>query len=59
MIKRSPILEGESGEPYAEVTSAVRDLADLYGLRVVADGSPNSLPPTFNATKLETVIAVC
>jgi hypothetical protein len=40
------------------VTSAVRDLADLYGLRVVVDGSPNSLPPTLLATKRETVIAV-
>ena len=50
--------ERESGEPYAQVTAAVRDLADLYGLRVVVDGSPNSLPPELLATKRETVIAV-
>ena len=50
--------ERESGEPYAQVTAAVRDLADSYGLRVVVDGSPNSLPPTLIATKRETVIAV-
>ena len=56
MVIRVP--ERESGEPYAQVTSAVRDLADLYGLRVVVDGSPNSLPPTLIATKRETVIAV-
>ena len=48
MVIRVP--ERESGEPYAQVTSAVRDLADLYGLRVVVDGSPNSLPPTLLAT---------
>ena len=50
--------ERESGEPYAQVTSAVRDLTDLYGLRVVVDGSPNSLPPTLIATKREMVVAV-
>lgn len=56
MVIRVP--ERESGEPYAQVTSAVRDLADLYGLRVVVDGCPNSLPPTLIATKRETVVAV-
>eukprot|EP01038_Epipyxis_sp_PR26KG_P013667 gene13667-18340_t len=60
---RSPIVvirvpECQIGEPYAQVTSAVRDLADLYGLRVVVDGSPNSLPPELLATKRETVIAI-
>ena len=56
MVIRVP--ERESGEPYAQVTSAVRDLTDLYGLRVVVDGSPNSLPPTLIATKREMVVAV-
>ena len=56
MVIRVP--ERESGEPYAQVTSAVRDLTDLYGLRVVVDGSPNSLPPTLLATKREMVVAV-
>ena len=56
MVIRVP--ERESGEPYAQVTSAVRDLTDLYGLRVVVDGSPNSIPPELLATKRETVIAV-
>ena len=50
--------ERQIGEPYAQVTSAVRDLADLYDLRVVVDGSPNSIPPELLATKRETVIAV-
>ena len=56
MVIRVP--ERQIGEPYALVTSAVRDLTDLYGLRVVVDGSPNSIPPTLLATKRETVIAV-
>ena len=56
MVIRVP--ERQTGEPYAQVTSAVRDLADLYGLRVVVDGSPNSIPPELLATKRETVIAV-
>jgi hypothetical protein len=47
-----------SGQNYADVPAAVRDLADLYGLRVVVDGSPNSLPPELLATKRETVFAV-
>ena len=60
---RSPIVvirvpERLSGQNYADVPAAVRDLTDLYGLRVVVDGSPNSLPPTLIATKRETVIAV-
>ena len=63
LFKRSPIVvirvpERQIGEPYAQVTAAVRDLADLYGLRVVVDGSPNSIPPELLATKRETVIAV-
>ena len=50
--------ERQIGEPYADLTSAVRDLADIYGLRVVVDGSPNAIPPELLATKRETVIAV-
>ena len=63
LFKRSPIVvigvpERLSGQPYADVPSAVRDLADNYGLRVVVDGCPNSLPPELLATKREMVIAV-
>jgi hypothetical protein len=36
----------------------VRDLAVFYGLRVVVDGSPNSLPPTLIVMKRETVVAI-
>ena len=56
MVIRVP--ERQIDQNYADVTSAVRDLADLYGLRVVVDGSPDSIPPTLLATKRETVIAV-
>jgi hypothetical protein len=50
--------EREIGEPYAQVTSAVRALTDDFGLRIVVDGSPNSLPPTLLTTNRETVIMV-
>jgi len=63
MFKNNPIVvisvpERDSGESYAQITSAVRNLADIYGLRVIVDGSPNSIPPTLSATKRETVITV-
>ena len=32
--------------------------ADIYGLRVVVDGSPNSIPPELLTTKREMVITV-
>ncbi len=50
--------EREIGEGYAQVTSAVRELADEFGLKVIVDGSPYSLPPTLIATKRETVVAI-
>jgi hypothetical protein len=43
--------ERQIGEPYAQVTSAVRDLADDYGLRVLVDSLPNSIPPELLTTK--------
>jgi hypothetical protein len=48
--------ERKIGEPYAVVAAAVRDLTEIYGLRVVVDGSPNSLHPGLLATKREIVI---
>ena len=56
MVIRVP--ERQAGQSFADVTSSVRALADDFGLRVVVDGSPNSLPPELLATKRETVIAV-
>ena len=63
MFKRSPIIvirvpERQIDEKYAQVTSAVRALADDFGLRVIVDGSHNSLPPELLATTRETVIDV-
>lgn len=63
MFKRSPIVvirvpERQAGQQYADVTSAVRSLADDYGLRVVVDGSPNSLPPELLTTNRERVFSV-
>ena len=43
---------------YADVPSAVRGLADDYGVRVIVDGSPNSLPPELLTTNRETLISV-
>ena len=45
-------------QKYASVTAAVRELADDYGLRVVVDGLPNSIPPELFTTKRERVMAV-
>ena len=50
--------ERQSGHQYADVTSAVRSLVDDYGLSVLVDGSPNSIPPELLATNRETVITL-
>jgi len=47
-----------SDHKYADVPSAVRSLADDFSLRVIVDGSPNSIPPELLTTNRETVIAV-
>ncbi len=43
---------------YADVPSAVRGLADDYGVRVIVDGSPNSLPPELLSTNREFILSV-
>jgi hypothetical protein len=50
--------ERQVGEQYASVTAAVRSLADDYGLRVIVDGSPNSIPPELLTTKRAIVLIV-
>ena len=50
--------ERQAGEPYAQVTAAVRSLVDDFGLRVIVDGSPNSIPPELLTTTRETVMVV-
>ena len=48
--------ERQSGHQYADVTSAVRSLVDEYHLRIIVDGSPNSIPPELLTTNRERVI---
>ena len=60
---RAPVVvirvpDRQKGQQYADVTAAVRGLADDFGLRVVVDGSPNSLPPEVNATKRQLTMQV-
>lgn len=47
-----------SAQNYADVPAAVRALADNYGLRVIVDGSPNSVPPELLTTRRATVMTV-
>jgi len=50
--------ERQAGEKYAQVTAAVRSLADNFHLRVIVDGSPNSIPPELINTKREIMFYV-
>ncbi|RYY69832.1 hypothetical protein EON63_23255 [archaeon] len=52
------VFEPQEGQQYADVTAAVRALANDYGLRVVVDGSPNSLPPELLTTNRQEVLSV-
>ena len=61
LFKRSPIVvfnvpQRESGEKYADLPAAVRDVADIYDLRVIVDSSPDSIPPQLLTTKREIAI---
>ena len=47
--------ERQSGHQYADITSAVRSLVDDYRVRVIVDGSLNSIPPELLATNRERV----
>ena len=63
MFKLPPIVvirvpERLSAQNYADVPAAVRSLADDYGLRVIVDGSPNSIPPELLTTKRAMVMTV-
>ena len=50
--------ERQMGQNYADVTAAVRALVDTFDLRVIVDGSPNSIPPEVLTTKRQTVMTV-
>ena len=60
---RSPIVvinatEREIGHGYACLTGAVRTLVDKYNLRVIVDGSPNSISDSLLRTKRERVFDI-
>jgi hypothetical protein len=62
-LGRSPMVvinaaERIVGQDYARLTGAVRTLVDDYKLRVVVDGSPNSLDETLLRTTREDVIDI-
>jgi hypothetical protein len=50
--------ERKVGQEYAGLTGAVRTLVDDYKLRVVVDGSPNSLDETLLRTKRQSIIDI-
>ena len=50
--------ERQKDQPYADVTAAVRGLLDDFGLRVIVDESPNSIPPEIKTTKRQLNIHV-
>ncbi|KAJ3118663.1 hypothetical protein HDU96_010647 [Phlyctochytrium bullatum] len=62
-LGRSPMVvinaaERKVGQDYAGLTGAVRTLVDDYKLRVVVDGSPNSLDETLLRTKRQSVFDI-
>ncbi len=62
-LGRSPIVvinaaERKVGQDYAGLTGAVRTLVDDYKLRVVVDGSPNSLDETLLRTTRQRVFDI-
>lgn len=63
LFRTSPVLvmevnERSEGQAYADVTAATRHLADTYGLKVVVDGCPDSLPPNLFSTYREIVMDI-
>jgi len=63
LFRSSPIVlisvpERTGGRQYADVTAATRKLVDYYGLRVIVDGSPNSLPPDLKSTTRQIILDI-
>ena len=52
------VSELQKNQPYADVTAAVRRLADDFGLHVIVDGSQSSIPPEIKATERQLNIHV-
>jgi hypothetical protein len=62
-LGRSPMVvinatEREIGHGYAGLTGAVRTLVDKYNLRVIVDGSPNSISDSLLRTTRQTVFDI-
>jgi hypothetical protein len=62
-LGRSPVVvinaaERKVGQDYAGLTGAVRTLVDNYRLRVVVDGSPNSLDETLLRTTRQSIFDI-
>jgi hypothetical protein len=62
-LGRSPMVvinatEREIGHGYAGLTGAVRTLVDKYNLRVIVDGSPNSISDSLLRTERERVFDI-
>lgn len=63
IFRSTPIIvltvpERQQRQEYADVTAAVRCLADEFGLRVIVDGSPNSIPPELVATNRQLMMYI-
>lgn len=61
LFGRPPIVvvgvpERQAADKYASAMSATRGLTDEFGLRVIVDGPPNSIPPELFATKRSNTI---
>ena len=62
-LGRSPVVvlvasERKHGQEYADLTGAVRTLVEDYKLRVIVDGSPNSLDESLLRTKRQRVFDI-
>lgn len=62
-LGRAPIVvleasERKLGQEYADLTGAVRTLVEKYKLRVIVDGSPNSLDESLLRTKRQRVFDI-
>ena len=45
-------------QEYADISAAVRGLTDKFKLKVLVDGSPNSIPPDTLSTERQVLISV-
>lgn len=63
IFRSSPIVvisvpERTGRRDYADVTAATRELTDTYDLRVIIDGTPNSIPPDLKDINRQDVVNI-